>query len=281
MILVSGGTGNIGSELVRLLKASEKTAFRVLSRDRARAAATLGEDVEIAQGDVATGEGLAAALKGVERAFFVTSVGPDVGVAASAFATAARAARVRRIVAVSSGTVEMQPPVLLGKWHVALEGALAASGAACTFLRPGNFASNTLRWAPMIRAKSTVFAPLADALTVPIDPLDIAAVAFAALHGAGHDGKAYLLTGPEAMTTRQQVEAISKAIGRAIEVVDVPAEKAREGMVGAGVPPIMADAIVELFGHSPPRTNTIIREITGRDARPYSDWVARHVAQFG
>ncbi len=74
---------------------------------------------------------------------------------------------------------------------------------AWTMLRPGNFASNSLRWAGPIKAQGSVYAAHANHQSAVIDPRDIAAVAAKALSSPGHEQKTYVLTGPIAMTATQ------------------------------------------------------------------------------
>ena len=274
MILVTGATGNIGGALVRMLLDGGHEV-RVLTRDRARVTAS---GVDIAVGDLEQPETLAPALAGVDRAFFVFHAGPQLAARAADFAQAARAAGVRHVVAVSSGTIEMDPLPLIGRWHLALEEAFAGV-ATTTFLRPDNFASNALRWAPMIRERSMVFAPYADGQSTPIDPHDIAAVAHVALTTPGHDGKIYTLSGPAVMTAREQVAVIAAELGRELTVVDAPPEQARAGMVRSGMPEQMANAILELLNR-PPRPTTTVRDVTGVAPRSFATWVHEHLAAF-
>jgi uncharacterized protein YbjT (DUF2867 family) len=151
---------------------------------------------------------------------------------------------------------------------------------ACTFLRPGNFASNALRWAPTIRAKSTVFAPKPDSPSIPVDPYDIAAVAFASLVNDGHAGKIYSVQGPTVMTARTQAAIIADAIGKPIHVVEVSAEQALAGMTRAGLALEMAKAVVELIGHSHPKQSSAVLDVTGTVPRTFAAWVAEHRAAF-
>jgi uncharacterized protein YbjT (DUF2867 family) len=273
MIVVTGATGNIGLPLVHMLRAGGH-AMRVIARDAARATKLLGPDVPIA--DATSPDALAGATK----AFFLGHAGPGLGDEAGAFAERARTAGVEHVVAISSGTIAMQPPTTIGRWHAELEARVRATGIAWTFVRPGNFASNALRWAGTIRGKSTVFAAKPDGASAPIDPYDIAAVAYAALVQDGHAGKTYTVQGPEQMTARDQVAAIAEAIGRPLNVVEVPPEQARAGMIGAGLPAEMADAIVELLGRSEPALTTTVRDVTGREPRTFATWVAEHRAAF-
>lgn len=273
MIVVTSATGNIGQPLVQMLRAGGH-AMRVIARDPARATKLLGADVPIA--DAASPDALAGATK----AFYLGHPSPTLGDEAGAFAARAKSAGVQHVVAISSGTIAMDPPTTIGRWHAELEDHIRATGIAWTFVRPGNFASNSLRWAGMIRAKSTVFMAKPDAPSAPIDPYDIAAVACAALVEDGHAGRTYTVQGPEQMTARAQVAAIGLAIGRPLNVVEVPPDGARAGMIGAGMPALMADAIVELLGRSEPQLTTTVHDVTGAAPRSFSTWVAEHRHAF-
>ncbi|MET9147192.1 hypothetical protein [Streptomyces sp. NPDC004042] len=74
-----------------------------------------------------------------------------------------------------------------------------------------------------------------------IDPRDVAEVAVAALTATGHAGRIYTLTGPELLSTPDQVEVLRKVLGRPVEVVDVPLETAKEQMIAAGRDPEFAE----------------------------------------
>ena len=81
-----------------------------------------------------------------------------------------------------------------------------------------------------------------------IDARDIGAVAAEVLTGRGHEGKAYTLTGPEALTVYQVAEILTEAVGKKVTYVDVPEEAARKGMEQAGMPDWAVDALLELHG---------------------------------
>lgn len=73
--LVIGGTGTVGGEVVRLLKAMGHEV-RVLTRSAANAG-DLPEGVEAAVGDLADPESLRGPLAGVDGVFLATPVSPD------------------------------------------------------------------------------------------------------------------------------------------------------------------------------------------------------------
>ena len=76
---------------------------------------------------------------------------------------------------------------------------------------------------------------------------DIAAVAAHVLAEEGrHDGKAYEVTGPQALGYADVAATFSRVLDRPVAYVDVPAVAAKQSMTQAGMPEWQADAINEL-----------------------------------
>jgi uncharacterized protein YbjT (DUF2867 family) len=65
----------------------------------------------------------------------------------------------------------------------------------------------------------------------PIHQKDIAAIAGRALCDDGHQGKKYLLSGPESLTLVEQVKIIGSAVGRHLQFEDISPEAARPQML--------------------------------------------------
>ena len=104
LILLTGATGYVGGRLRRLLERRGQP-LRCLARDPARLASRVAPGTEVVEGDVLQPDSLAAALEGVEVAYYlVHSMGADDDfesrdrAAARSFGEAARRAGVRRIV---------------------------------------------------------------------------------------------------------------------------------------------------------------------------------------
>jgi uncharacterized protein YbjT (DUF2867 family) len=280
MIVVTGATGDIGGEVTRqLVSMGEKV--RVVARDPAKAAA-LGAAVEVARGDLLQQGTLDEAFAGATKAFLMAHAVDLPKVAENALAAAKRGG-VEHVVLLSSNTTLMDPIGSIGRWHLAAEQQLEATGMAWTMVQPGNFASNSLRWAPMIKAQGAVFGP-AGGKSAPIDPYDIASVAVRALATPGHEGKKYHLTGPELVTAAEQVGIIGAALGKPLRYVEVPDEGARAGMLRSGMSETIADAILELIvqardGREQWQTTTV-REVAGAEPRTFARWVEAHLSAF-
>jgi len=279
MILVTGATGQVGSELVQQLLAQGQSV-RVFTRDASKVT-HLGDRVEIATGDFGQPGSLRAALQGIEKLFLMSQ---EMGASQVEAATkAAGQAGVKQIVLLSSLGSET-PVFALGKWHADREAHVRASGIPWTFLRPGMFMTNALQWADSIKGQGVVYFPGGQGKVAPIDPYDIAAVAALALTQPGHEGQIYTLTGSELLTYAEQVETIAKALGRPVRYVDVPLSAAREGMLQSGMSAPMADALLELMafvreGKVEYRSDTTA-QLLGRAPRTFAQWCAAHIAAF-
>ncbi|MEA2747207.1 MAG: hypothetical protein QOI41_1350 [Myxococcales bacterium] len=286
MILITGGTGHIGRELVQELEAKGVT-FRMLVRDLERAA-RLPVRAERVVGDLAVPATLTPAFAGIDKLFLLTQ---GIGTEYAAHALlAAQAAGVQHIVFVSSYSVAPEylrgsPLAAMARWHHERERMIGESGISATFLRPGGFMTNALDWRPTIAEGGYVIDPIGPGRYAPIDPADIAAVAALVLTTDGHRDKQYALTGDEALTIAEQVRILSEAIGRTIEVRDAAApEEAVRSRFPNGAPPALADAIVQGFRIM--RADTIgfrtdtLQRLLGRRPRTFADWCARNASAF-
>jgi uncharacterized protein YbjT (DUF2867 family) len=282
VILVTGATGKVGQEVVRQLAAAS-VAARALVRDPAGASHIRIPGIEIAVGDLAKPETLAAAFSGVERLFLLTSAAPDqVELQANALAAALRAG-VQHIVKVSvaggpdSGTQ-------IGRWHWATEKQIEASGIGFTFLRPTLYMQQMFAYAPTIAARGTFSAPMGTGEIALVDTRDVAAVAACALTEPGHGDHIYDLTGPEALSYESVAEAISQAIGKKVSYVHVPPEYAKKQMLADGVPRWLADDMIILTasfreGYGAGVTSTVA-DVTKRKPRAFRQFAKDHARVF-
>lgn len=281
MYLVTGATGNVGGPVARQLH-EQGHSVRALVRDPSRAA-SLPAGIEFAVGDLDDPESVSKAVAGVE-AIFLMQVGGGTEQTKTMIA-AAQDAAVPRIVLLSSVGARLLPLEVnpIGAALAAREQVLRESGLGVTYLRPNTFASNAFWWRDSIRA-GKVIDPTGDGGQGVIDPEDIARVAVAALTEDGHAGKGYFLTGPEALTSREQVEIIAEVTGRSIDFEDVTPHEFAQAAIQRGTPPEQAHLIERLnevlrAGRAGFVTDDV-ENITGRAPATFRDWCERHADAF-
>ena len=248
MILVTGATGTVGSELVSRLS-RRGVPVRALLRSLQNAARLSSlPNVTLAVGDMGKPSTLVEALRGVERAMLISSSAPDMADVQAGFVEAARNAGLRHIVKLSGIMPELDSPFRFARMHGQIERKIEESGMAFTHVRAGEFFHAYFRQVPSIANRGVLALSMEDARIASIDIGDIAEVAAAVLTApAGHEGKIYPLTGPEALTMAEVAERLSRAIGKEVRYVNVPSEDAHKARLAAGMTPYMADALSELF----------------------------------
>lgn len=284
MILVTGATGQNGGATLRLLSAAG-VPVRALTRDPAKAAALASlPHVEVVAGDMARPETLDGPLRGVDRVLLISSSTPNMVEVQSNLIDAAAKAGVRHVVKLSGIFAALDSPFRFAAMHAQIERKLETSGLAFTHLRPGEFMTAYFRQAPNIVAKGMLLLPMAGARIASIDIGDVAAIAAKTLTEAGHEGRTYALTGPEALTMAEVAERLSRVAGKPIRYIDVPPEDAKKAQLAAGMPPYMADALAELFaerrkGVESRVTDTFYR-LAGREPVRFETFAARHAAIF-
>jgi uncharacterized protein YbjT (DUF2867 family) len=248
MILVTGATGNNGTEIVKRLTA-RNVQVRAMVRDRNRASKIAIPNVELVEGDFDRPQTLLGALAGVERAFLLTNSTERAQAQQLAFVDAARQSGVKHIVKLSQFAADAHSPVRFLRYHAAVEAAIQASGMAYTFLRPNLFMQGLLNFRRAIADQNAFYVAAGDAKVSVVDVRDIAEVAVAALTEAGHERKIYDLTGPQALTHTEMADRLSAAINRRITFVDVSPEAMRETLLSVGFPVWQADGLLEDYAH--------------------------------
>jgi uncharacterized protein YbjT (DUF2867 family) len=245
MILVTGSTGTIGAETVKQL-AALGVKPRALARNPEKAGAMLGSSAEIAAGDLGDPAALDVALRGVERAFLIAPVAENSVELQQQFIAAARRAGIRQIVKLSALGADVDSPVAFLRWHARGRQILEGSGIPFTELLPNSFMQNLLLVASTIVTQGAFYEPAADAKISHVDARDIVAVAVKALTEEGHAGKAYTITGPEALSFDQIAATMGEVLGKAVRYVSVPPADYKQTLMQYGLPEWQADAILAL-----------------------------------
>lgn len=279
-ILVTGATGNIGTELVKALRARHAD-FAVMTSQAGSAPA----DVAEVQGNFLDRASLARAFAGIDTLFLLFPMIPDMPIMAANAVAAAKAAGVKHIVRSSGAGADANSPAAIAKVHGEIDALVAASGIPFTLLLPTSFMQNTINFYGSSIRDGALYAPRGNGAMAVIDVRDIAAVAAEVLtHPTAHAGRSYTLSGPENLSDAQMMSLIAREIGREVKYVDIPEQAALDTMTNMGVPPTVIEWLMSLnhvikqgwaAGVSP-----MVQQITGREPRRFEDFVRENVAAW-
>ncbi|MCL4832591.1 MAG: SDR family oxidoreductase [Caldilineaceae bacterium] len=216
-ILITGATGTVGGEVVRLLA---QAGHPVRAAARRLPAASGQTSVDFVPFDFADPATYGAALAGVGRLLLVRppAIGDAKGVI-NPFVSAAQAAGVEQVVFLSLIGVERNRFVP----HHAIEAHIRAIGLPYTFLRAGFFMQNlSTTHRAEIADENRIVIPAGQSRTAFLDGRDIAAVAVRALTEDGHANRAYPLTGGAALSYAEVAAIFSEVLGRRIDYANPP-----------------------------------------------------------
>ena len=283
MILVTGASGNAGGAVLDAAIAMN-LPVRAMYRTREEAEnAPKGAAAAVA--DFADRTSLSRALEGVDLVYLVCGPIPQLVAFETGMIDACEDAGVRHVVlnsALGAGQFAKSFP----SWHAKVEERLKASGLGHTILRPNGFMQNIAAfYAPSIRADRAFYAAMGDAKTSLVDVRDVGAVAAAVLGEPGlHAGKAYELNGPEALSSADVAERVSRVVGTRVSFVDIPEAAQRKAMLGLGMPEWQVTAVLELqeyyrSGKCAAVDGTVAR-LLGRPARTLDAYLSENAAVF-
>jgi uncharacterized protein YbjT (DUF2867 family) len=136
-----------------------------------------------------------------------------------------------------------------------------------------------IRAVESIRERDEIATPGGDGVVSWVSTEDIGAVAAIALTEDGHEGKAYALTGPEALTLTEVAAHLSAALGRRISYVETDRQPLREALLAAGAPPEIAELNSELYATAMTAgafgaLNDEILAVTGRPPVSFAEFAA-------
>ena len=276
MICITGAGGTVGTAVLNQLKSTD-LQFRVAYFSAGKADRARSEGIDAAVIDYNEPDTLEAAFAGCDSLFLL---GPNAlnqtELELNAVA-AAKAAGVQHIVKQSVLGAEGES-YSLAHAHRPVEKAIEESGLTWTFLRPNSFMQNVETFmSESIRAEGAFYSASGDAKIAHVDVRDIAAVAVQALTDDSHSGKAYELTGPDALSYDEVAAELSAATGRAITHVSLPPADLKGAMLGSGMPEPLADRMLDLERYfredNASSISDDIKVVTGNSPRSFKDYV--------
>lgn len=253
-IIVSGSLGNIGNHLTANLVAAGNDVT-VISSNKDREAAIVALGATPAIGSVSDAAFLEKTFSGADAVFAMTppnlggaNVIANTAAAGKAFATAIKAAGVKRVVMLSSIGADLPS----GNGPIAglhpIEGEYSKlDGVAVTFLRAGFFYTNFYNDIPVIKGLGILGANYPASIQLPVvHPKDIAEAAAEELQKAGN-GKDIRYVISDLRTAEEFAKVLGAAIGKPeLPWIEFTDEQSFQGMTQAGVPEEIAGLYTEM-----------------------------------
>ncbi|HXF02131.1 MAG TPA: SDR family oxidoreductase [Arthrobacter sp.] len=281
IVLVTGATGNTGGAV---LDALVRRDLRVRAMVRSEAdRVKLPDGVQAVIADFDDPASIAAAMVGARSAYLVTPSSERAEEQQRRFADLAAKAGLHHLVVLSQLAADEHSPVRFLRYHAAVEQHVRDLGIPYTFLRPNLFFQGLLAFARPVAAEGRFYAPVGDARVSAVDVRDIGAVAAVTLTEPGHEGATYTLTGPSAITHAQIAGALTAALGRQVNFVDVPPSAFADSLRGV-LPPWQVDGLLEDYAHyrrgEAAVVSSAVTEITGTAPRDVAQFARDYAPAF-
>jgi uncharacterized protein YbjT (DUF2867 family) len=278
-ILVTGGTGHVGSEVVKELQ-KRKADVRILVR---KVETTPPQGVQVMVGDLLDPVSVEKALHGVDKLYLLNAVTPDELTQGLIAYDLARKLKLQHIVYHSVFRVEHFKDVPHFASKLAIESALREFDVPFTVIRPNYFFQNDASLKDPMTKAGIYPVPLGAVGISAVDVRDIAEAAAIALTSEGHLGKTYNLNGPEVLSGPKVASIWSGLLGKEIRYpgdnMDAFEEQMRkqapswsafdirmmfQGYLERGfvADPGDLETLTELLGHSPRRYEDFARQTT-------------------
>jgi len=286
-ILVTGATGRTGRAVVEGLRAQDWPVRAIVHRRDARSEALDRLGAETVTADLFDPEQIADAMRGTQRAYFCPPWHPAMLESATAFAAAARQARLEAVVHLSQWLAAPHHPAPHTR-HAWLAERLfdLMPGTARITLNPGYFADSYLLTLHYASHLGVLPWPYGESWNAPPSNEDIARVAIAALQAPErHAGRAWRPTGPVLLSGPDMAAALSRVLGRRVRLMPMPKWMFLRAVRVAGLSSFLALNLRHYIEEHRRGTfalaapNNDVLEATGAPAEPFETTAQRYAAQ--
>lgn len=250
-LLIIGAAGNNGAATLDALTRKHQDAFTIRAgvRSEARAKELLAKfpGIETVILDLDQPATLTPAFKNVDKLFLILgNIENREEQAKHAIDAAVAAGSVKHVLFYSVFGAEYES-ILFGRQFRFGEKYLEASGLPWTHLRTIFFQENMPGWADGIKQGAFYFG-IGEGRFAPLSVADIGEIAANILCTQGHEGKAYVVTGPQLLSGQDIAGVFADVTGKAVQHVSPDDATTLASLLGAGWPEWQAKGLVELFG---------------------------------
>lgn len=284
-VAVTGAAGQLGALVAEQLAQKLPPEQIILVTRRPQALASFAErGVQVRQADFDQPDSLAPAFVGADRLLLISSTHESTSRRVTQHTDAVEAAKeagVTQIAFTSMPKVDEGHPT--GEYameYVRSEEMLKASGVAWTILQNAPYAEYLVGRFALAFNKGRLITNAGEGRTAPISNVDCAAVAVAVLTGEGHDGKTYVVTGPELFTQAQLAALAADVARRPLPLLELDDDSVLRQAAEDGVPEPMPKYLSRhlkaiRLGYFDDLT-TVVEDLTGRAPRPLREVLLEH-----
>jgi uncharacterized protein YbjT (DUF2867 family) len=270
-ILVTGATGNIGGEIVRLLK--EKNAdFIAATNSRSI------DGVDSVALNFADTQSLEAAMQGISTLFMVLANHPDMITWGKNVIDTAKKCGVKHIVRSSGSLADGNSSIGVRKVLAETNQYLKESGIDYTITAPDFFMQNFINFHGDDYKNGALYLPAGDGKVAWVDVRDIAAVNVdVLLNPEKYCNQTLTITGTTALSYAEAVAVLNDVLGKDVKYVAVSDEDAIKAMTEMEFPEFLIDLMIDLnqciregFAE---KITTTVKDVTGNDAISFQQFV--------
>ena len=286
-VLITGATGQIGGDTLRLLQDDDSITLVAAVRSTAKAQPFEAQGIRSVIMDFDKEQTLAPALQGIDRVLLVTGYTVDMLRQSKVFVDQAKKAGVQHIVHLGACGRD-DASIGHWAWHQLVERYIEWSGCSYTHLRPECFMQNLLSYDGTQAVKSGVIEQYTgDTQFSWVDGEDVARVAAQALlHPDTHAGQTYRL-GYDVQSYGDVATIMTRVLGQPFRYDAQPPEVFLENMRAAGAEMAYMSCVYDNFKRMaansiPGAQDTFdnFTAITGRQPVRWEEFVQKHRSAF-
>ena len=272
-ILITGATGNIGSEIIKLLKT--KTVDFVAGTSNGEAIA----DVNTVKLNFADNDSLKNAMKGISTLFLLLPSHPEAAKWGENTINIAKESGVKHIVRSSGMFANSDSELLIENLLGSTDSYLKESGMNYTITAPSSFMQNFTTSMVNDYKNGVIYQAADNAIISWIDVRDIAAVNVEALlNPEKYVNQTLILTGSESLNYEEAINQMNEVLGKETKYIPIPNEAAAKAMADMHFPQFIIDLLISLNnsikqGHFIETTNTV-ENVLGREAITFKQFVS-------
>jgi uncharacterized protein YbjT (DUF2867 family) len=298
IVFVTGGTGNVGTEIVKILAGHSNLTVRAGARDAtassSKRVSEIGSNVEVVTFDADRPETLAPALRDVTRVYVLPPFIEDMsGWHRKVVDAIARVSSVKYVVkhsvAGARASTPASVPSSIPRLHYEGEARIAATGISWSVIRPTIFAQHltTMPWV-YTKGASSFFMPIGSGRAYFLDARDIAVLAahlLAADDPTPYFARVFDLTGPAAIGGEDIAASLSAVAGRRIAWVDESVGDFAARMSAAGSSAWNTEQALQVYADTKEGwlgkfRGDDLERVTGHTSRTFDRFAKDHASFF-